>query len=439
MIATVPSRNKVASSGRRKQQKLPDPVVVSDEESVEDESITRCVCGELHSIGLMVCCDQCEVWQHCECMGLEEQEIPEQYFCEQCKPSDHVEVKGYDKTRRYYKPSSPTASDSDKRMTKRRTTFNSREASISLEEVLAFRSAIEHSGMELPHAGEYHSIEDGITVLQDYDENETITTRQVRPKRQSKKSEKKVYTRRTPQQQSAVAISPPSPPAPTPTALLLQHQQEQQTPIFFRETSPPAKIRLPSHRMSIPEMNRRANQILEYICSIQVELKSNKRKKQDDDDEEENVKRRQLIDAQIAEAMSNQHYSAGTDEYDLDQRDEKENRRPTPILIPGKFDHSSSPSSSLSSASTIPLDDHRLLDDHHDEHTEKSVAEEALQRKSDQSSMEIMDHLTRQVVTFQRRFGSLSYHLEDAGNESDGPITRRSQNKSIVDRSPFLL
>lgn len=45
----------------------------------------------------MVCCDQCEVWQHCECMGLEEHEIPDQYYCELCKPSDHVEVKGYDK------------------------------------------------------------------------------------------------------------------------------------------------------------------------------------------------------------------------------------------------------------------------------------------------------------------------------------------------------
>lgn len=187
--------------------------------------------------------------------------------------------------------------------------------------------------------------------------------------------------------------------------------------------------------MSIPEMNRRANQILEYICSIQVEQKSNKRRKQDDEDnEEENLKRRQLIDAQIAEAMSSQHFSAGTDDYDLDQRGGKENRRPTPILIPGKFDHSSSPSSSLSSASTIPLDDHRLLDDHID--TEKSVAEEALERKSDQSSMEIMDNLTRQVVTFQRRFGSLFYNADDTGNESDGPITRRSQNKSIA---PFLI
>lgn len=45
-IAAVTARNKVSSAGRRKQQKLPDPVLVSDEESVEDESVTRCVCGE---------------------------------------------------------------------------------------------------------------------------------------------------------------------------------------------------------------------------------------------------------------------------------------------------------------------------------------------------------------------------------------------------------
>lgn len=45
----------------------------------------------------MVCCDECEVWQHCECMGLEEQDIPDQYFCELCKPCNHIEIKGYDK------------------------------------------------------------------------------------------------------------------------------------------------------------------------------------------------------------------------------------------------------------------------------------------------------------------------------------------------------
>lgn len=41
------------------------------------------------SVGLMVQCDECEVWQHCECMGLDEPDIPDQYFCELCKPENH--------------------------------------------------------------------------------------------------------------------------------------------------------------------------------------------------------------------------------------------------------------------------------------------------------------------------------------------------------------
>lgn len=45
----------------------------------------------------MVCCDECQVWQHCECMGLEKDEIPDEYFCELCKPSDHIEIKSYEK------------------------------------------------------------------------------------------------------------------------------------------------------------------------------------------------------------------------------------------------------------------------------------------------------------------------------------------------------
>lgn len=45
------------------------------------------VCAD--SVGLMVQCDECEVWQHCECMGLDEPDIPDQYFCELCKPENH--------------------------------------------------------------------------------------------------------------------------------------------------------------------------------------------------------------------------------------------------------------------------------------------------------------------------------------------------------------
>jgi hypothetical protein len=116
-------------TGKRKHKPLPPPVdeevFLSEEDededqSVQDESVTRCTCGEsrkslllyfhtdsiidsfltlIDSVGLMVQCDECEVWQHCECMGLmEEQDIPEQYYCEQCRPSDHIELKvGFEK------------------------------------------------------------------------------------------------------------------------------------------------------------------------------------------------------------------------------------------------------------------------------------------------------------------------------------------------------
>lgn len=59
------------------------------------------------------------------------------------------------KTRRYYKPSSPT-------IPKKRTTLNSREASIGLEEVLAFKEAIEQSKSKKKKA-----TTTAVTVLQD--------------------------------------------------------------------------------------------------------------------------------------------------------------------------------------------------------------------------------------------------------------------------------
>lgn len=89
----------------------------SEEESTDGGSVTRCVCGEsrkceldmtrvkksyivtwgggidIDNMGLMVQCDQCEVWQHCECVGLEEQDIPDQYYCEECKPENHSVIR----------------------------------------------------------------------------------------------------------------------------------------------------------------------------------------------------------------------------------------------------------------------------------------------------------------------------------------------------------
>ena len=42
----------------------------------------------------MICCEQCEAWQHNECMEMSENddELPDKYYCEQCRPKDHVEL-----------------------------------------------------------------------------------------------------------------------------------------------------------------------------------------------------------------------------------------------------------------------------------------------------------------------------------------------------------
>lgn len=43
--------------------------------------------------GLMVQCDKCEVWQHCECIGLIQEKLPDHYYCDQCQPENHQLIK----------------------------------------------------------------------------------------------------------------------------------------------------------------------------------------------------------------------------------------------------------------------------------------------------------------------------------------------------------
>ncbi|KAI7899127.1 uncharacterized protein BX663DRAFT_518795 [Cokeromyces recurvatus] len=380
-------------------------------------------------MGLMVCCDQCEVWQHCECMGLDEDEIPEQYFCEQCRPSDHVEIKGYDnKTRRYYKPSSTTNSLPN-------TTEKLTQASISLEEVLAFRNAIEQSKSydetsKSTNSKAKHNTKENPTL--DRDIQQLQATKQTRPKRSehSKKSDDQQKSPRNNHKEKKTRQRSNNAPRQYCANQLFEHFSST-----ARASSPPAKVRYPSHKMSIQEMTR-----LEMASG-----KRNHRLIQDNDDdtnEEDDAdefshqqKRRQLLDARISEAMTKAAL-------ELDKEEEEKNlaiannkgRRPTPILIPGHNNNNdtlSSPTSSLSSA-------------------KKGVAEEVLERirgetivdKNEQTSIEIMDLLTKEVIIFQRRFGSFSYNNGHANNhiqeddESDGPVTRSSsqQNRYLMDR-----
>uniref|UniRef100_A0A8C4WVR3 Ash1 (absent, small, or homeotic)-like (Drosophila) n=1 Tax=Eptatretus burgeri TaxID=7764 RepID=A0A8C4WVR3_EPTBU len=48
------------------------------------DDIIRCICGLYKDEGLMIQCEKCLVWQHCDCMGL--MSDVEHYLCEECEP-----------------------------------------------------------------------------------------------------------------------------------------------------------------------------------------------------------------------------------------------------------------------------------------------------------------------------------------------------------------
>ena len=68
----------------------------AQEEEEQQEDLVRCVCGEYEEETdepiTMLCCDNCEAWQHNDCMGLADDYAPASYFCEQCHPEDHKEL-----------------------------------------------------------------------------------------------------------------------------------------------------------------------------------------------------------------------------------------------------------------------------------------------------------------------------------------------------------
>ncbi|KAL9554151.1 hypothetical protein MBANPS3_002951 [Mucor bainieri] len=492
------------SGGGRRKQRAPArrrSQSTSDENSSDSGSITRCVCGETHSVGLMVQCDKCEVWQHCECMGLEQPDIPDHYYCEQCKPDNHKSLRQHNgRTKRQY-VSTERAAAIAKAPPKKRMTLNSREASMSLEDVLAARSALEmyesHKDGDSPRASSppsthTHASDDSPPTHQDTDveattaatspknessvavsENGDITTlarstkrkrdmgiklpdtidekseppsstvssvghdelpilkeqeefsepdritpkpstsTTAKPKRkQAKTSEKKANgrvngksttsKRSKPRSRTSTPVRESSPIA---ACSELDDDAAKESPddgissVLFdhfspaaRASSPPARTRQPHARMSISEMNRRANQILEYISSVQVEMAT-----------KETYNRaghgNTVTSSGLTVAVATQQH------HDEPMRDDDDDN------------------DSLSSASTIPLN--------RDAEDEDDLLEPL--DKDKQSSMEIMDMLTRKLIKFQRRFGSRSRTIyEETLMESEGRITRSREASSNV-------
>lgn len=439
----------------------------------------------------MVQCDKCEVWQHCRCMGLEQPDIPDQYYCEQCKPEHHKLTKlANGKSKRQYSANhhtmatttnsttttSTTAATNTNTTTattssstappapKKRMTLNSREASMSLEDVLAARNALEmyesnnnaneNDKADSPAAPPQETVDDIDSIKSSVKRKreleiklpETIDEKPeppsstvssvgheeipaalmksledtsspepapaspvVKAAKQPQQSKRKKETaskrgggggggsvgkrRGNHKSQPRSRTSTPQPTHNDGSSPALASDEEStpngdnlSTMLFeyfspqARASSPPAKTRHPHARMSITEMNRRANQILEYISSIQVEMAIN---------------------------PSSIQHSTTTTTTTMNKQ-----------VVPEAEDHEDDDNDSLSSASTIPL-------------TSTNTTEEPIVDREKQTSLEIMDMLTRKLIMFQKRFGSRNRALyEEAMMEGEGRITRSREASS---------
>ncbi|CAH0553558.1 unnamed protein product [Brassicogethes aeneus] len=62
------------------------PMAFSKKKSNEEEDIIRCICGMHRDEGLMIQCERCMVWQHCECVKADAS--APSYHCEICVPRE---------------------------------------------------------------------------------------------------------------------------------------------------------------------------------------------------------------------------------------------------------------------------------------------------------------------------------------------------------------
>lgn len=113
MSSPSPVRSYPSFPEKRKQAK--ESVTQSDDTKLSEDSVViRCVCGANQHAGVcMVQCEQCFVWQHAECVGINEQDVPEIYHCENCDPTNPVHVRPVKPPKRFVKQTTRKRSQRD--------------------------------------------------------------------------------------------------------------------------------------------------------------------------------------------------------------------------------------------------------------------------------------------------------------------------------------
>jgi len=130
----APRRSRRGAEAEKEALVKQQSVEEEDNEVIEDD-VTRCICGQAEYPGpsasireqynntgkqcstiqqrtkqltkvfliapsddignFFVQCDNCHVWQHGGCMGLNDEAIiPDEYYCEKCRPDFHKIIKG---------------------------------------------------------------------------------------------------------------------------------------------------------------------------------------------------------------------------------------------------------------------------------------------------------------------------------------------------------
>ncbi|KAI7884369.1 hypothetical protein K492DRAFT_234763 [Lichtheimia hyalospora FSU 10163] len=378
-----------------------DEEELDQEESSDGGSVTRCLCGEQHNVGLMVQCDRCEVWQHCDCVGLTESDMPDLYYCDHCQPDNHVLYKSHGRYKRAYDPNGnynnnkkedhsypSNGDDVDHRPVKRKKRQDTRRprkrpssrsqknhaASVSdKHEDTTEDEPPEDEGSTSPTTSTTPSIPATVATHATAQSTNTMTTTTITtsnhstmttisspssprtPAPPSNHTNHSTPTKKTSNGRSRNGPSPQqqekrmkkgSPRLSTPDDMPSLHQPYwDQDGLPVRESSPPARIKYPNPKMSITEMNKRAKQILDYVSKLQIDMATKRRE---------------------------------------------------------RSNSTSSASSSLSSASTLPL-----AEDDHQKCVSPTTPIPALEQAlPPESTLEMMDRITHDLVMFQRKFGS---------------------------------